>query len=224
MLTDDTGTTPAGHWELFVAYTDQRAHSGVQQEQFPLVEVDYGLTERIQLGYTIGWVVDREPGEDRHSALGNSQFAVKWRFYENPANGFAMSVGPQLQLHEFFTPNRSELDSSTTVVLPVEIQGQLGWLNWGAELGRNFVSGHDDAWFYGVVFGHEFNDRLELMAELFTTAQGSIDHDVLATANIGARWQLTPHQTLLISVGRGVNRLRGDEFEFTGYLGLDVVF
>jgi len=224
MLTDDTSTTEARHWELIVAYTDQRTHSGVQQEQFPLVEIDYGLTERVQLAYTIGWAVDDAPGEDRRSALGNSQFAVKWRFYDHPANGFSMSVGPQLQLHEFSTPNRNAVDSSTTFVLPVEIQGKLGWLDWGVEVGRNFISGNEDTWFYGVVIGHNFYDRFELAAELFTTAQGSIDHDVLATANVGVRWHLTPHHTLLMAVGRGVNRLRGDELDFTGYLGLDVTF
>jgi hypothetical protein len=224
MLTDDTGTPGAKEWELTLACTDQRDHHGLEQAQFPQAELDYGLTDRVQVELTMARLVEKEPGQERQSALGDSDFGVKWRFYDNPASGFSISVAPQLEFHNrSSTLEHGQLEGGTTWVLPLEIQGKLGPLEWGAELGRNLGSQDSDTWFYGLVLGRQVNPRLELAWELYATTQGSLANEAV-TANVGARWKLTEHQTLLIAAGRGVNRAEGNELTFTGFLGLQLDF
>ena len=224
MLTDDTGTPGAKECELTVACTDQRDHHGVQQEQFPQAELDYGVTDRIQLELTVAWLVEKEPDQQRRSALGDSDLGIKWRFYDDPTTGLSISVTPQLEFHtRSATPENEQPENGTTWVLPLEIQGKVGPLEWGAELGRSLGTRDSDAWFYGLVLGRQVNPRLELACELYATTQGSIANEAV-TANLGARWKLTEHQTLLIAAGRGVNHAQRSELAFTGFLGLQLDF
>jgi hypothetical protein len=221
MLTNDTGTPDARQWWVTVAYTDQRAYGGGQQQQFPQVEVDYGITARFQINYIMTWLVEHEDGE-RHADFGNSQLGVKWRFYDNETSGVSLAVTPQFQFHALQSDHAVGTDGNA-LILPLEIQGPLGSFTWGAELGRAFTSRGPDSWFYGAVLGRQVTTRLELDVELYATAESSMEYHVL-TANVGARWQLTEHHTLLVAVGQGLNRVDGDKLAFTGFLGVQLSY
>lgn len=42
--------------------------------------------------------------------------------------------------------------------------------------------------------------------------------------NFGVRLKLGEHQTLLVSVGRSVNKVHGEELSYLGYLGLQLTY
>ena len=225
MLTDDPGTPDYRHWEINFALVTQHSRDGTRSSDLPLLDINYGATERLQIKYEIPWLIASEPGQSSRAGLGNSNFGLKWRFFDDAADGgLAISTFPQLEFNNPTSSRRRGLvDSGSTLLLPVEVQGKLGGLEWNAELGRNFAAQGDDDWIYGLVLGREINERLELMVELHGEGHFSRTADEWV-ANVGARVKLTPHETLLVSAGRSVNHLHGAELTFIGYLGLQTTF
>jgi hypothetical protein len=55
MLTDDPDTPGSGNWEINVGYIEER-NKLERLRSVPHVDVNYGLGERIQLKYEIGWL------------------------------------------------------------------------------------------------------------------------------------------------------------------------
>src|SRR5256714_12811222 len=78
LLTDDPDTPGNGHWEINLAWTvlqtrDRRLFG------LPLVDVNYGLGERLQLKAEVPWLVlqDRR-GAPTQSGIGSTNLGVKW--------------------------------------------------------------------------------------------------------------------------------------------------
>src|SRR4051794_37439935 len=70
MITDDPGTPGDGHWEINVALTTER-RPGERVTEMPLVDINYGIGDRLQLKYEAAWLrVD--DGAERHDGLSNS--------------------------------------------------------------------------------------------------------------------------------------------------------
>ena len=220
MLTDDPGTPGDGHWEINVAMVTERSRDGASESNFPLLDLNYGIGDRVQLKYEVPWLVQSEPGQASRAGLGDSKFGVKWRFFDDETSGLAISTYPQI---EFNNPTSSErrglVDGGSTLILPFEFQGKLGPLEWNTELGRSFPAHGESEWLYGFALGREVNPSLELAVELHGAGRFSREDDELI-ANVGARLKLTEHHTLLISVGWSVNQAHGEELTFVGYLGL----
>ena len=225
LLTDDPGTPDYQHWEINFAWVTQHSRDGSRSTDLPLLDINYGATERLQIKYEVPWLVANEPGQASRAGLGNSNFGLKWRFFDNAAEGgIAISTFPQLEFNNPTSSRRRGLvDSGSSLLLPVEVQGKLGDLEWNAELGHSFAAQGDDTWIYGLALGRQFNPRLELMVELHGEGHFSRTEDELV-ANAGARVKLTPHETLLVSAGRSVNNQHGTELTFIGYLGLQTTF
>lgn len=220
MLTDDTGTPGDKHWEITLACTNQQTHAGARHGEIPRLDISYGIGDRLEVGYSVAWLVVNEAGERSRAGLGDSLLGFKWHFFEDPASGLAIAVTPQVEFRNMSSSERRGIvDGGTTLVLPFEIQGKLGSLEWNAEVGRSFPEIGEDAWLYGVAIGRQINPRLELAVELHGTGRFAHKDDELIL-NLGARWTLSEHQTLLTALGRSLNRVRGEELSYTGYLGL----
>lgn len=205
MLTDDTGTVEAGHWELNNAVTvDQRAGENVIEA--PHLDMNYGLTERVHLKYEVGWLNDRAPGGPTRSAVGDSNAGVKWRFYDEGEKGWSLCTYPQFG---FATPGSSATRrglsaGGTSLFLPMEVQREFGGLELGADFGYQWSSRGGDSWSGGVIAGHAFGEKFEVMAELHATADRSATAYEL-TANFGARLNFSERYSLLVSAGRDLH-------------------
>ena len=55
MLTDDPGTPGDGHWEINTAVTTEQ-RPGERSSEPPLLDLNYGIGDRIQLKYEAAWV------------------------------------------------------------------------------------------------------------------------------------------------------------------------
>lgn len=218
MRTDDPGTPGNGNWEINVAATVDRQ----PDERFyetPLLDVNYGLGERMQLKFEIPWVV-RTTDSDTQNGLGNSLAGVKWRFYENDKRRVELSVYPQL---EFNNPNSSAdrglVDRGVRLLLPMEATKTIGPVNINAEGGYWITQFESNEWIAGVVAGRQVKPRLELLAEIYGTGKtdGS-EHE--ESVDVGGRYKLRERLLLLFMIGHSFHEVGLEGGNWVGYLGL----
>jgi hypothetical protein len=124
LLTDDPGTPGNRNWEINIAST-QFFSPGENEVETPLLDINYGLGDRIQLKYEVPYLLDQDEGEPYRSGLGNSLLGVKWRFYQQ--NGWNISTYPQVEVNnpENSLP-RGLVDRGPRFLLPVEITKVFG--------------------------------------------------------------------------------------------------
>jgi hypothetical protein len=219
MLTDDPGTPGDRHWEINTAWIcEQRA--GETVSELPLLDVNYGIGEHLQLKYEASWLHAHGSNEARESGLSNSLVGVKWRFLDEDKAGVAVSTYPQF---EFRNPGSSSArrgltDDENAMLLPIEVLKDLGALSVDVDVGRVFHRRSDDSWFYGCAVGREVNKRLELAVELHGESDREFARGELA-ANFGARIRCCDHGTLLLSIGRELRNRDEPRATLLSYVG-----
>ena len=217
MITDDPGTPGPGGWEVNIAATGV-SHGSSSEAESPLLDLNYGIGDTIQLKYEVPWVAQRESGRTR-SGLGNSLLGVKWRFHDGGERGWQISTYPQVEVRNPGSRSaaRGLSEEGTGVLLPFELQHTLTAFDINFEVGRELRSRGNDSWFGGVAIGREMTERVELMTELHgELADASNDSAVGVT--LGARLALGAAGTLLVSLGRDLHNAL-DERSFFGYIG-----
>ena len=103
LRTDDPGTPGDGNWEINIAFTVESLEDETELE-VPLLDINYGVGDAIQLKFELPWIILHEDGEGTKHGLGNSTLGVKWRFLDEDPDGLSMSVYPQF---EFKNPTSS---------------------------------------------------------------------------------------------------------------------
>ena len=221
MITDDPGTPGDGHWEINIASLVTRSSDG-DSYQLPLIDLNYGWGDRIQLKYEVPWVLDRN-SDDSIAGLGNSLLGVKWRFYDAGPSGWQISTYPQVEFNypASGSPRRGLADSGTSYLLPAEFERSYENFGVNFELGRwRRPAPFADTWVGGAVIGHEVHKGFEVIAELhLETATGSRRETIV---NFGGRWDFSDRYTLLISAGRDVQNTLGPTDTLITYLGLQM--
>ncbi len=223
-LTDDPGTPGDGHWEINTAWIHESRGSD-HHDELPLLDLNYGVGDRIQLKYEASELLVHEEGGPTRSGFSNSLAGVKWRFYDDAPSGWAISTYPQL---EFRNPGsgsarRGLTVDETTLILPLEVTKDLGH-----GLGVNFETGYlrpsrsAAHWFYGVVFGGEVNEKTELGIELHGECSTGGARSTLA-AVLGLRYKVTAHSVLLVSVGRELHNQFEERASLLSYLGWQIL-
>ena len=95
--TDDPDTPGPGNWEINIASTLEK-RGGIWEIK-PVLDLNYGLGERVQLKVKPRLVILDEPSRVARSGAGNIQLGVKWRFADEDDFGAAISIYPQLDLN-----------------------------------------------------------------------------------------------------------------------------
>ena len=219
MITDDPGTPGNGNWEINIAWTIEHAASTTVHEA-PLLDVAYGVGDRVQLKYEVPWIVAHESGLGSRDGLGNSNFGVKWRFFDSGADSWRISTFPQV---EFRNPGSDSIERGlaevgTTVLLPFQFERAYSSFAVNFDAGHAWHAAGAGEWFGGIAIGHNASERMELMAELHADASAGIERSAL-TLNFGARWAATKHGTLLLSAGRNLHNHLGEHEAVLGYVG-----
>jgi hypothetical protein len=219
-LTDDPGTPGDGHWEINTAWLHESRGSG-HTDELPLLDLNYGVGDRLQLKYEASELLVREDGEPVRSGFSNSLAGVKWRFYDDTKS----ATLPQL---EFSNPGsgsarRGLTADETTLILPVEVVKELGH-----GLAVNFETGYvssgrsDSSWFYGVVLGGEVGEKTELGIELHGECSADGARSELATV-LGLRYKVTDHSVILVSAGRELHNHLEPRASLLSYLGWQIL-
>lgn len=218
MLTDDPGTVDSGHWEINLAWIGERS-ANAREDETPLIDVNYGLTERIHVKVEMPWIGESGRG---NNGFGAANAGVKWRFFDQGEGGWQVATFPQI---EFLVPGLHHADSAesgTVRLLPIEVQRGFGDFDGGAEIGRTFApQRRDDGWIAGIIVGRKVSEHLDLIGELHDeTIGGAQAHELVF--NMGARQTLSEHFTLLVSLGGDVENTIEPRNRWISYLGLQV--
>ncbi len=219
MLTDDPGTPDKGHWEINTAWLTERS-PGANLDELPLLDINYGLEDRVQLKYEASRLRSQVAGRPRESGLSNSLVGVKWRFVDDDKTGWQISTYPQF---EFRNPRSSSarrglVEEENSLLLPVEIQKALGPVGINIEVGRLLHVHSDDSWIYGCALGRSVGRRMELAVELHGESDAGLGRGELAV-NFGVRLHCTDHGTLLASIGREISNHDEPRASLLSYLG-----
>lgn len=219
MITDDPGTPGDGHWEINTALTTER-RAGEQTSELPLLDINYGVGDRLQLKYEAAWVRLSDSTGTR-TGLSNSLLGVKWRFYEAGEKAWQVSTYPQL---EFNNPGsrsdeRSLADRGTSVLLPLEVMKDFGSFSFNADFGYVYCHDGGNEWFGGVVAGKKVSHGVELAAELHGEVEDRLNQTEL-TVNVGLRIDLSGKCTLLASIGRDLHNALEPRASLIAYFGL----
>jgi hypothetical protein len=232
MITDDPGTPGDGHWEINAAGLCSHA-VGATAYQLPLVDVNYGVGDRLQLKFEIPWLLQNGITGASRSGAGDGLAGIKWRFYDAGENAWQISTYPQV---EFGFPLSNSThnglvnssinyllpDSGTSYLLPVELEHGFEGFDVNFELGRWFRPAHQgDTWIAGGVLTHEVRKGFELMVELHDESVINQSQDELIL-NFGARWDFSKQYTLLLSAGHDVHNTLGNTNTLLTYIGLQM--
>ena len=223
LLTDDPETPGNGHWEINVAWT----LSQKQNERLfaiPLIDINYGFGQHIQLKAEVPWLVLQERRGGTQSGTGSANLGVKWRFLDKYRHGFAMSTYPQLEIRTSASSvRRGLIEQGGELLLPVEISRELGPVTINGEVGYQVVQREKDEVLYGLVVGGEVNKHLELVGEIHGTAKRNFAGNELIF-NVGGRFRMSKHYTLLFSTGRSLRRTATRQPTLLAYVGYQFNF
>jgi hypothetical protein len=208
MITDDPATPGKGMWEVNFLTTMVHSRGGWTFET-PIVDVNYGLGNHIQLKIEAPWVVSKETEGRAKTGLGNSMVGLKWRFLDEERSGFDMSIYPQLELNNpTNSMARGLVDEGPRLFLPVEVAKKVGPVEVTGELGYSITRHGPDEWEFGILFARSVTRRVELMGELHGSALRTVRENELVF-NAGSRIQLGRNAILLISAGRTIHNAGG---------------
>ena len=224
LLTDDPGTPGNKNWEINIAST-QFFSPGENEIEAPLLDINYGLGDRIQLKYEVPYLFDSDEAAGYRGGVGNSLIGVNWRFFqESDEKGWNISTYPQLELNNPFNSEALGLvDRGPRFLLPVEITKVFGPVEVNFEGGYWFTQDASNERILGLAFGHQFTKRFEGLAEIYDdVVLGGTARST--TLDIGGRYEF--HKGLLINFMAGRRIIGGGpgsgQPTFIGYVGLQV--
>jgi hypothetical protein len=220
--TDDPDTPGPNNWEINLA-SPFATRDGTWLLQ-PLLDINYGVGERVQLKLKPRAVVLDQPGGDVEAGAGNIQLGMKWRFLDQERHGLSLSVYPQADLNPpGDSVNRGLVSEGYQFLLPFQAQRSFGRTKVYAEAGYNWREQQPDEWVLGLAAEHSLSKRFRLVAELRNVAERDF-RDYEFFFNAGFKWSFHEHVTLLASAGRTLYESRGEGPAVFSYLGLQFTF
>jgi hypothetical protein len=221
-LTNDPGTPGNANWEINLGTMATSTHATTSW-QLPQLDLNYGLGDRIQLTYEVPYVLQSGSGQPSTSGWSNAFIGVKWRFLDQGDSGWQVSMFPQVEpAGSAAAQRRGIAGDGPRLLLPLEASKKFGWLAVDFEAGWFVPRNGPDERIFGLVAGHEFSERLEVDAELYSDrASGAPPNDT--TFDVGFRYQLHPAFILLCMAGRSVGANSDVHAQFIGYLGVQIL-
>jgi hypothetical protein len=220
LVTDDPDTPGNGHWENNLATIASRS-GGRWSLEAPDADLNYGWGPNIQLNADIPLAAAQVAGGGWDVGLGTVALAVKWRFLEDPDQGYAVSTYPRYSSAWVASSwQRGLAAAGHAIFLPLEAATKLSAFGLDAEIGRNFVSGGPGDWQLGGVVAHDCSTALQCLFEVHETLSG---HSAQTLLNLGAHWQLRPSLALIGAAGREFGRAGPDQQVVLLYLGIQIV-
>ena len=222
LLTDDTDTPGPNHWEINVAGTSEKTSDGWKFE-VPLLDLNYGIGEHLQLKYEVPLVVLDEINAATCAGLGNSIVGVKWQFLYHEKAWFDVSAYPQFEFnHGTSSVDRGLAQRGRSLLVPLELGHKFGQLKVYSEVGFFVNQQRPNEWLYGIAGEYPFSDKFTLLGEF----HGGCDyrfHDDQLVSNIGSRWQFNKQFGFLISVGRAAHSTQPGQPRFLSYVALQFI-
>lgn len=211
MISDDTDTPGPGNWEVNAVFGGDFSPDS-QAWDLPLLDLNYGIGERLQLKYEVPYGYARMTQADATgttttttaSGIGNSLFGVKYRFYDNEESGLSLALYPQIGAR---TPGaRLAADggtagAGTTLIFPLLLTWEFERFSVTGNLGLEHESApsHSEA-FVSFGAGTRLTSRLAAMAEI-ALVDFNLPDERRTRLNVGGRFKLSERHALVGSIG-----------------------
>jgi hypothetical protein len=217
LLTDDPGTPGRNNWEINVGYTVDR-QSGYNYYETPLLDMNYGWGDRIQLKYEMPYIYASIGNSPLISGPGDSKFGVKIRFFQDEKLDLNISTYPQFEVNN--TPNsvrRGLVYNGPLFLLPLEVTKKVGPVDVDLEVGHWFTQ-QQGYWISGLALGHQATRRLEVLGEVYSDSTPVGGRD--STFDLGGRYRLNPNALFIFMAGRSFSPPSSGQSQFIGYFGM----
>lgn len=149
---------------------------------------------------------------------------MKWRFFEDDASGFALSVNPQWEFNtRASSHHRGLVEKGSEFVLPIQVAKTFGDVSTAFNIGRTFHSRtrrEDDSWFAGFAAGRKVMENLYAGAELYGATSRRFKHGWLLL-NIGACYEVNDWLSFSASAGRGISG--EDRPDYVAFFGVHLL-
>jgi hypothetical protein len=222
VISDDPGTPGNGRWEINLGVTEESL-AGKTDVEAPLLDLNYGAGDRVQLKFQIPYAVQiADPGT--RAGLGNSQVGVKWRFLDESKCGVSVSTYPQFTFNNPTASVRRGLaDDGWQMLVPLEMSKTFGKFQLDGEVGYNLQQKLSNEIWLGLVGAFQASGRLQLLAELHSieTRRFTGNESVF---DLGSRIKLTDLNTLLFAAGRSLPGSTNSQPKFFMYAGVQFTF
>ena len=220
--TNDPGTPGPRNWEINLGYMPF-LYSNQSVTHTPDVDINFGIGDRIQLTYENAWLRVHDLPVAAKFGLGQSNFGVKWRFYDAGESGWSISTFPQGFVNNSNDSVRRGITAqSNSFLLPFEFSHKLGPVDVNFELGYDFAHNGPSGWLTGLVVGHQFNSKLEMDAEFYSQSTYN-PYESQPTLDAGARYRIHNPVILLLMAGRGLEPASPLHPYFVGYFGVQLL-
>jgi len=219
LLTDDPGTPGPNCWEINTAFLAER-DGQLWSFETPLLDLNYGVGERIQLKYETPWDEAEVEHGGMRSGAGQSLLGIKWRFLDQEKAWLDLSTYPQYLFDNAASSVRRGLfEEDQFFLLPLEWQRQFGRLTVYGDGGYYWFRRRPNQWTYGVAAEYEIYPRFSIMGELHSYGVDGYGDDE-AVAQLGFCWKIRKHLNLIGAAGRGLQDSSRGGPNFLGYLAM----
>ena len=221
LLTTDTGTPGDGRWEINVLEMTTSSQEE-QLLQLPYFDINYGVGKSVQLKVESGHSILQGQAFQTKSGGGPVIAGVKGRFFDDET-GLSFSMYPQVQFHSFLSsPDPMIAPRDTNLILPVQIMKKFKSFALNPELGYiKSLSGKTDQFYTGLAVSKEVRPGWELVGEYFGVTRLNSDGTQMLL-NLGSRYDVNEHVTLLLSAGHSVEDYRGEASQWLTELGVQL--
>jgi hypothetical protein len=214
MLTDDPGTV-----ELHGLEINLSVNPHIQDRsdwEAPLIDVNYGLLEGVQLKVEWPLVFAETEGGRVVGRAGDPSVGMKWRLLDEERSFFSVSIYPAVSL-----PVRA--GDPAEVKLPVELERSIGMFVVGEEMGFLYQSPHGESLLNGTLLGASPVDKLQIMMEFYLQKDLHAGNTTEGYVNIGMRYDLSPSLGVMTSAGTEcITPEEEDRERFFSFLGVQL--
>ena len=209
-LTDDPEPTDYRHYEIY-AFTDG-VHNRDGTAGDVGIDFNYGGGPDLQLTAVLPIEFDRSRAGGSPAALGNIQFAAKYRFRHQRDSGWDVALFPRV-----FLPSASSSVGERHAYLQLPLWFGRDFGHWstfgGGGCEFNQAGNSRNSCFAGWVLTRQVLPTLQVGAEIFHQSADAIDQLDKTVLGAGVRRDLGEHAHLLAYASRGIqNRESGHQY------------
>ena len=224
-VTDDADTTDTGHYEidLGLQYTHLR---GDNTGAFPSTEVDYGVTDNLELHTLVSLGFDQASGAPLHVGPGDSEIGIKYRFFDADDWGWrpGLAFAPTL-IAPTGNPKLALGTGRTHAFLPLWLSKDFN--QWTVFGGGGYTinpgPGNVDWWFAGVGVIYEINPQWTVGAEAYRTTKATTDGAPGTAFNLGVIYTYSAVHHPMMTIGRNLDNAAQNNL-LSIYIGDQILF
>ena len=212
-------------WSLAVGGLYTHRH-GETAGWAPNVEVNYSVTDRLQLHAMLPFAYDRVTGGGTHFGVGDAEAGLRYRFVDDDPQGWqpAIAVYP---LVDFPSGNsRENLGTGRThAFFPLWLSKTFGpWIPYGG--GGYWINpgpANKDWAFAALGMIRVLSEQWFVTGEVFYAGASKTGLKEQTGFDVGARYNVNDNHHVVLTVGRGLENASVTN-EFTGYLAYVLTF